>query len=172
MTTVINQYLKTASGGNVNAEFALVDYRWRLKCTRCQQTLTFSETYSLEEAYVKEGRLDSAIQNFAKDHRHEKPWNYDPENGGSVPTFTEVFDPVVKKPLIAYEPQTYDSQKQAEQKDEAAATLQAYKNAAKIKLAQLNALIAQQKARVDELEKSKEVPAPTPKPIREGRRFR
>lgn len=74
MTTgILNQYLKTATYGNVVAEYAITVDRWRLACTRCGQTLTFVENYDLDAEYAKTGRLDDGIQQFAKQHQHLKP---------------------------------------------------------------------------------------------------
>lgn len=69
----LDQYLKTATSGNVFAEHALDVNRWRLVCTRCGQTMTFAEQYDIADDYTNKGRLDSSVQQFAKEHAHLKP---------------------------------------------------------------------------------------------------
>lgn len=64
----LDQYLKTATGGNVFAEHALDVNRWRLVCTRCGQ-----RKYYIADDYTNKGRLDSSVQQFAKEHAHLKP---------------------------------------------------------------------------------------------------
>lgn len=71
MIDALNQFLTTATGGNVKAEFAVATNRWRLKCKKCEQTLTFSEAYDLEKEYREKGRLDAGVQQFAKSHQHQ-----------------------------------------------------------------------------------------------------
>jgi hypothetical protein len=72
MTGVLKQYLDIATAGNVVADYAVVTCRWRLRCRRCDGTLTFVENYDLDEEYTKHGRLDAGVQQFAQEHQHKK----------------------------------------------------------------------------------------------------
>lgn len=67
----IGAYLNVATKGNVFAECAISLNRWRLVCVKCQRTMTLEEGYDLEQKYFKEGLLDSNIQKFALEHRHQ-----------------------------------------------------------------------------------------------------
>lgn len=71
----LEQYLKTATGGNVHAEFSVLVHRWRLVCNKCGASRTYGDEYDLETSYEKDGVLDSNIQSFARAHRHgeERP---------------------------------------------------------------------------------------------------
>lgn len=80
MTQIINQFLKTATNGNVIAEFAVGTNRWRMRCNHCGITLTMSEIYDIETEYARNGRLDAGVQMFAKDHRHDPLPSFDPSN--------------------------------------------------------------------------------------------
>ena len=80
VAAVLNQYLKTATGGNVYADRAVAVDRWFLFCDKCKTRLTFAEDYDIGAEYEKKGRLDSQIQAFAKEHLHLKP-NFNPALG-------------------------------------------------------------------------------------------
>ncbi len=69
-STYLEQYLKTATGGNVHAEFSVLVHRWRLVC-KCGASRTYGDEHDLETPYEKV----SNIQSFARAHRHgeERP---------------------------------------------------------------------------------------------------
>lgn len=69
-SAVLQQYLNTATGGNVFIEQSIALNRWRLCCGKCKETLTFGENEDIATRYQQFSELDSSIQNFVNEHRH------------------------------------------------------------------------------------------------------
>lgn len=109
---IINQFLKTATNGNVVAEFAVAAHRWRMLCKHCGVTLTMSEVYDIETEYVRNGRLDAGIQMFAKDHKHPPTPLFDP--AGKTVTYNSL--PMLGQGAAFTGPMLAEQQKAAEDK--------------------------------------------------------
>lgn len=183
----LDQYLKTATGGNVFANHAVVTDRWQLVCQKCQKTMTFAESYDIADDYTNKGRLDHSVQQFAKEHLHLKPQldtagkvvtfaptsdvnhEFDPSSGdweiqtiklGKVPYFTPVNPKYQKQTATVTGGVAGFAEKQSVSK-----WMLAYE---KKKAEELQLL----KKKLWEAENETLQPAPVPKPKREGRRFR
>ena len=70
-TFVIDQFLRTASGGNVHIEYAPCTNRWRLWCSHCNATFTILAVDTLAGDYEKLGMLPQPLATFAKGHLHK-----------------------------------------------------------------------------------------------------
>ena len=63
ISAYVDQYVKTATDGNVQVTYAQLVDRMQLACTVCQQTLTCPLPPS-------DAEMDWAMQEFVKLHRH------------------------------------------------------------------------------------------------------
>ncbi|PWT75571.1 MAG: hypothetical protein C5B59_08815 [Bacteroidetes bacterium] len=66
------KYLEIASKGNVFIELSVSINRRRLVCKICHEHLAFEQDYEVEALYWRYGSLDQKVQDFVKEHRHEK----------------------------------------------------------------------------------------------------
>jgi len=62
----IHQYLITVTGGGITEEFSTLENRWRLRCHKCWQTLTFLVPLESTE-------FEWHVQEFIKLYAHKSP---------------------------------------------------------------------------------------------------
>lgn len=58
----LHQWLKTAAGGNVVAEFSLMESRYRATCLKCKESLVFE--------YSEASDTSQTFQKWVAGHRH------------------------------------------------------------------------------------------------------